>query len=193
MQAIEKLIEERLEARRNRDFRRSDEIRDERQKQQGILTRRYCARNALEKRLIRMYVLRDMDVKQLNALALAYMGDAVYEQAIREHLLRSGRVKPNVLHREATRYVSAKSQAVILQEMLSSEFLTEEEAAVMRRGRNAKSGSIPKNTDVGTYKNSSGFEAVLGYLYLLGRTERTAEFIVESIRIIETVKESETL
>ena len=140
-----------------------------------------------------MYVLRDMDVKQLNALALAYMGDAVYEQAIREHLLRSGRVKPNVLHREATKYVSAKSQAVILQEMLASDYLTEEESAVMRRGRNAKSGSIPKNTDVGTYKNSSGFEAVLGFLYLLGRTERTEEFIIESIRIIETVKESETL
>jgi ribonuclease III family protein len=129
----------------------------------------------------------------LNALALAYMGDAVYEQAVREHLLRSGRVKPNVLHREATKYVSAKSQAAVLQEMLESDYLTEEEAAVMRRGRNAKSGSIPKNTDVGTYKNSSGFEAVLGFLYLLGRTERTEEFIVESIRIIETVKEGETL
>ena len=140
-----------------------------------------------------MYVLRDMDVKQLNALALAYMGDAVYEQAVREHLLRSGRVKPNVLHREATKYVSAKSQAAILQEMMSGDYLTEEEAAVMRRGRNAKSGSVPKNTDVGTYKNSSGFEAVLGYLYLLGRTDRIAEFIVESIRIIETVKEDEAL
>ncbi|WP_172370507.1 Mini-ribonuclease 3 [Sporosarcina jiandibaonis] len=140
-----------------------------------------------------MYVLRDMDVKQLNALALAYMGDAVYEQAVREHLLRSGRVKPNVLHREATKYVSAKSQAAILQEMLASDYLTEEEAAVMRRGRNAKSGSIPKNTDVGTYKNSSGFEAILGFLYLLGRTERTEEFIVESIRIIENAKEGETL
>ena len=101
------------------------------------------------------------------------MGDAVYEQAVREHLLRSGRVKPNVLHRGATKYVSAKSQAVILQEMLACDYLTEEEAAIMRRGRNAKSGSIPKNTDVGTYKSSSGFEAVLGFLYLLGRTERT--------------------
>ena len=140
-----------------------------------------------------MYVLRDMDVKQLNALALAYMGDAVYEQAVREHLLRSGRVKPNVLHRAATKYVSAKSQATILQEMMAEDYLTEEETAIMRRGRNAKSGSIPKNTDVGTYKNSSGFEAILGYLYLLGRTERTEEIIVESIRIIENVKEGEAL
>lgn len=138
------------------------------------------------------YVLREIDVKQLNALALAYMGDAVYEQAIREHLLRSGRVRPNVLHREATRYVSAKSQAFILKKMLANGFLTEEEQAVMKRGRNAKSGSIPKNTDVRTYKSSSGYEAVLGYLYLLGNTERVNVFILESIRIIESPKEDES-
>ena len=118
-----------------------------------------------------MYVLRDIDVKQINALALAYMGDAVYEQAVREHLLRSGRVRPNVLHKEATRYVSAKSQAAVVKEMLQSGFLTEEEEAVMRRGRNAKSGSVPKNTDVVTYNYSSGFEAVIGYLHLLGRMD----------------------
>ncbi len=140
-----------------------------------------------------MYVLRDIDVKQLNALALAYMGDAVYEQAIREHLLRSGRVKPNVLHKTATSYVSAKSQAIVLKEMLETDFLTEDEQAVMRRGRNAKSGSVPKNTDVGTYKSSSGYEAVLGYLYLLGQQERTDELITESIRILENPKEDETV
>ena len=139
-----------------------------------------------------MYVLRDIDVKQLNALALAYMGDAVYEQAVREHLLRSGRVRPNILHKEATQYVSAKSQATILAEMLASGFLTEEEEAIMRRGRNAKSGSVPKNTNVGTYKSSSGFEAVIGYVHLLGRTERTKELIDESIRFIEKTKEDET-
>lgn len=136
-----------------------------------------------------MYNLRDIDVKQIKALALAYMGDAVYEQAIREHLLRSGRVKPNVLHREATHYVSAKSQAATLKMMQESGFLTEEEAAVMRRGRNAKSGSVPKNTDVVTYNYSSGFEAVIGYLHLLGREERVKEIIDESIRFIEMPKE----
>ncbi len=136
-----------------------------------------------------MYTLRDIDVKQLNALALAYMGDAVYERSIREHLLRSGRVKPNILHREATRYVSAKSQASVLKMMQESDFLTEEEAAVMRRGRNAKSGSVPKNTDVITYNLSSGFEAVIGYLELLGRTDRVEEFIKEAIKLIEMPKE----
>lgn len=136
-----------------------------------------------------MYVLRDQDVKQLNALALAYMGDAVYEQVVREHLLRSGRVRPNVLHREATRYVSAKAQAAILKVMLEQSFLTEEEEAVMRRGRNAKSGSVPKNTDVQTYRNSSGFEAVLGFLYLMKDEERVALFIERAIEIIEYPEE----
>ncbi len=140
-----------------------------------------------------MYVLRQADVKQMNALALAYMGDAVYEQAVREHLLRLGRVRPNVLHREATRYVSAKSQAAIVKAMVESGFLTETEQAVMRRGRNAKSGSIPKNTDVVTYKNSSGFEAVLGFLHLLGETERAQAFIDEAIRLIEKSREEETI
>jgi len=139
-----------------------------------------------------VYNLRDIDVKQIKALALAYMGDAVYEQAIREHLLRSGRVKPNVLHREATHYVSAKSQAATLKMMQASGFLTEEEEGIMRRGRNAKSGSVPKNTDVVTYNYSSGFEAVIGYLHLLGRTERVQEIISEAIRFIEMPKEEES-
>lgn len=136
-----------------------------------------------------MYVLRDQDVKQLNALALAYMGDAVYEQAVREHLLRSGRVRPNVLHQEATRYVSAKAQAAILQIMLQETFLTEEEQAVMRRGRNAKSGSVPKNTDVQTYRSSSGFEAVLGYLYLMKKEDRVSCLIERAIEIIDGPEE----
>ncbi|WP_438313596.1 Mini-ribonuclease 3 [Sporosarcina sp. FA9] len=139
-----------------------------------------------------MYVLRDIDVKQLNALALAYMGDGVYEQAIREHLLRSGRVRPNVLHKQATRYVSAKAQAAVIKEMLEYGFMTDEEETIMKRGRNAKSGSVPKNTDVLTYNYSSGFEAVLGYLHLLNRTERVEEFIKHSIEFVERPKE-ETL
>ncbi|EGQ24709.1 Mini-ribonuclease 3 [Mammaliicoccus sciuri] len=133
--------------------------------------------------------LRDIDVKQLNALALAYMGDAVYEQAVREHLLRSGRVKPQVLHKEATRYVSAKAQAQIIRTMREQQLLTEEEEAVMRRGRNAKSGSVPKNTDVTTYNYSSAFEAVLGYVYLLGRQERLTELMAKAIHFVEHPEE----
>ncbi|MCS1383389.1 ribonuclease III [Lysinibacillus sphaericus] len=116
------------------------------------------------------------------------MGDAVLEQKVREYLLRSGRVKPNTLHREATHYVSAKAQSTIVHRMMDENFLTEQELAVFRRGRNAKSGSVPKNTDVQTYRNSSGFEAVLGSLYLLGELERVYAIIAYAIQIIEELK-----
>ncbi|WP_407717008.1 Mini-ribonuclease 3 [Lysinibacillus capsici] len=142
----------------------------------------------METRVIKLDKLRNEDVKQLKALALAYMGDAVLEQRVREYLLRSGRVKPNTLHREATRYVSAKAQSMIVHRMIDENYLTEEELAVFRRGRNAKSGSVPKNTDVQTYRNSSGFEAVLGSLYLLNELERVYEIIAYAIQIIEESK-----
>ncbi|MFJ7668847.1 Mini-ribonuclease 3 [Lysinibacillus sp. NPDC097195] len=142
----------------------------------------------METRVRNLDKLRNEDVKQLNALALAYMGDAVLEQKVREYLLRSGRVKPNTLHREATRYVSAKAQSTIVHRMMDEHFLTEQELAVFRRGRNAKSGSVPKNTDVQTYRNSSGFEAVLGSLYLLGELERVYAIIAYAIQIIEELK-----
>ncbi|MDN7247484.1 Mini-ribonuclease 3 [Planococcus shenhongbingii] len=135
-----------------------------------------------------MYVLRNSDVDQLNALALAYMGDAVYEQAVREHLLRSGRVKPNILHRQSTAFVSAKAQAMVLKRLTEEEFLTEAELAVMRRGRNAKSGSVPKNTDVQTYNFSTAFEAVLGWLYLKEQQERVDEIITYAINIVEELR-----
>lgn len=132
-----------------------------------------------------MKQLRQEDVMQLNALALAYMGDAVLEQRIREHLLIAGRVKPNTLHKEATKYVSAKAQSNVVYRMLEEGFLTEAEQAIFKRGRNAKSGSVPKNTDVQTYRNSSGFEAVIGSLFLRKEQARVDEIINYTIEIIE--------
>lgn len=119
----------------------------------------------------------NVDPKQLNSLALAYMGDAVFETYVRRHLLQSGKVKPHLLHREATRYVSAKAQCQILFQMLNDETLTEEELAIVMRGRNAKSGTVPKNTDVQTYRYSTAFEALMGHLYLMGEEERLEELI----------------
>ena len=132
--------------------------------------------------------LKPSDVKQLNSLALAYMGDAVFEQVVREHLILSGRVRPNILHKEATRYVSAKAQATLIREMMEKDFLSEDEQAVLRRGRNAKSGSVPKNTDVITYHHSTAFEAVIGSLYLSGQTERLQEVLDFSINFIDEQK-----
>lgn len=118
-----------------------------------------------------------IDAKQINALALAYMGDAVYETYVRQLLLTKGKIKPNQLHRAATKYVSAKAQAAILRTLFDQDLLSEEEISIVKRGRNAKSGTTPKNTDVQTYKHSTAFEALIGYLFLLNRTDRLEELL----------------
>lgn len=121
----------------------------------------------------------------MNGLALAYMGDGVYEQFVRHHLMMKSNIKPNHLHREATKYVSAKAQAKILFRLMNEQFFTEEEMAVIKRGRNGKSGTVPKNTDVVTYRNATGFEAIIGFLYLDGQTERLQALVKRSIEVVE--------
>ena len=126
--------------------------------------------------------------KLLNSLALAYMGDAVLETYVRYHLLQNGQVKPQLLHKEATRYVSAKAQSSVLHQMREEDFFLEEEIAILKRGRNAKSGTIPKNTDVQTYRYSTAFEALLGSLYLAGNQERLEEIIQYTLDLIDGKK-----
>jgi len=138
------------------------------------------------------HVNHTIDVKQLNSLALAYMGDAVFETFIRFNLLASGGVRPNQLHRASTKFVTAKAQAVMIHSLLEQNLLTEEEVAVVKRGRNAKSGTVPKNTDVQTYRYSTAFEALLGYHYLLGNEERLDELMEYGYKVItEGVKSNE--
>lgn len=108
----------------------------------------------------------------VSSLAMAYLGDAVIELYVREQLLVRGIVKPNGLHREAIKYVSAKAQAHFLHSLLENNLLTEDEQKVVRRGRNAKSATVPKNTDVQTYRYGTAFEALIGYLHLDGHQER---------------------
>ncbi|OCA81041.1 ribonuclease III [Bacillus sp. FJAT-27225] len=129
-----------------------------------------------------------IDEKQLNSLALAYMGDAVFEVYVRQHLLQAGTAKPHRLHVEATKYVSAKAQSQVLFYFIERGFLTEEELAVVKRGRNAKSGSIPKNTDVVTYRHSTAFEALLGYLFLGRNINRLEELIKAAFGYVEDMK-----
>ncbi|GAA0360905.1 Mini-ribonuclease 3 [Alkalibacterium iburiense] len=121
----------------------------------------------------------------LNGLALAYMGDAVYELAIREHLISKGQTKPHMLHRLATEYVSAKGQAYLSDKFQEQDKLTDEEWDYFKRGRNAKSHSKAKNADTQTYSQSTGFEALMGYLYLTDQHERLNELIIWCIDRIE--------
>lgn len=117
------------------------------------------------------------DYTQLNGLALAYVGDAIYEVYVRDYLVSQGQTRPNQLHKMATHYVSAKAQAFLIEEMTKEDLLTEEEMLYYKRGRNAKSHTTAKNADVTTYRISTGFEALMGYLHLTGQQERLEEVI----------------
>jgi ribonuclease-3 family protein len=118
-----------------------------------------------------------MNVNQINIITLAYLGDAVYEVYIRNHLINTGIAKVEDLQREAIKYVSAKNQKKILDFLMNNNFLTEEEIDVVKRGRNYKRDSHPKNTDIVTYKMSTGFEALIGYLFMSNNIKRIEEII----------------
>lgn len=120
-----------------------------------------------------------MDLRTVNVISLAYLGDSVYELYIRESLIKKGLVYVDDMQKEAVNYVSAKAQSKILDDMIENNFLSEEELDVVKRGRNYKRNSHPKNTDIITYKKSSGFEALIGYLYLkdLDRLKEIFDYI----------------
>ena len=124
------------------------------------------------------------DYTQLNGLALAYVGDAIYEVYIRDYLIRQGQTKPNRLHHHATKYVSARAQAYLIEQMKQIDLLNETEMTIFRRGRNAKSHTVAKNTDVATYRSSTGFEAIMGYLHLTGQKERMETLIEWCIQTV---------
>ena len=125
------------------------------------------------------------DVNLINGIALAFEGDAVYSMYIRRHLIFQALTKPNQLHREATKYVSAKAQANLISLMLEEGILTEKEEDIYKRGRNANSHTKAKNTDIVTYRMSTGFEAVMGYLHMTEAIDRLEELIDWCIRKIE--------
>ena len=117
------------------------------------------------------------DVNSLNVLALAYIGDAVYEIYVRDYLLSKNIVKVKELQANSVKYVSAKAQSKILEEMLDKNFFTEDEIAIIKRARNNKGKSHPKNTDIITYKYATGMEALVGYHHLAGNKQREKEIM----------------
>lgn len=118
-----------------------------------------------------------MDTRNINIITLAYMGDAVYEVYIRKALIEKNIALVDDLQKVAVNYVSAKSQSKILNLLIDNGVLTLEEMDIVKRGRNYKRASHPKNTDILTYKNSTGFEALIGYLYLSNNKERLDEIM----------------
>lgn len=109
----------------------------------------------------------------INPVVLAYMGDAVFELLVRQYLISLPNNKSHHLHKEATKLVSAKAQKELLERW--TPYLTEEEADIMRRGRNTKSGAPPKNADPADYRMATALECLVGYLYFEGRLDRLGE------------------
>ena len=126
---------------------------------------------------------KKQDIRTYSPLTLAYVGDAVYDLIIRTIVVERANRPANELHRCTIKYVSANAQSKIVQALM--EDLTEEEQAVFRRGRNAKPHTIAKNASVADYMRATGFEAVLGYLYLTDNMQRVLELVKKGAALIE--------
>ena len=133
----------------------------------------------------------EVDAKTTNTTALAYLGDAVYEVYVRTHVLEEGMAHVDRLNRKAIRLVCADGQAVAARQLMEG-FLTDEETRLLKRGRNHTQTGHPRGTRPIDYKLATGFEALIGYLYLAGKQDRLREIIAEAIRIIERSEESKS-
>ena len=120
---------------------------------------------------------------QYNPLVLAYIGDAVYEVFIRNMLIERKKISVHKLHVKSILYVKASAQASVLHEILKD--LNDDECDIVRRGRNAKSGTIPKNAKVSDYKHATAFEALIGHLYLSKQYERLNEIMEKAVKLID--------
>ena len=119
---------------------------------------------------------------EINSLVLAYLGDTIYEDYIREYLIQKGIRNVNELQQEAVKYVSAKAQAKFIKDLIDKKFLNDDEIKIIKRARNHKNNSHPKNCDIVTYKYATGFEALIGYLKLENKIERINEIIKEILK-----------
>ena len=131
--------------------------------------------DGLLKEIQKIFPGKQQDVRTYSPLTLAYIGDAVYEMIVRTVVVERANRSANVLHRITVKYVSAGAQSRIIQELM--EELTEEEQAVYRRGKNSKPHTTAKNASLSDYLKATGFEAVIGYLYLTGQMGRAIELV----------------
>ena len=123
-----------------------------------------------------------MDVRNINVLVLAYLGDAIYEVYVRDYLVREGINKIKNLHEKAINYVSARNQAKFVKNAIENNFFDEEEISIIYRARNHKEAHKPKSTDILSYKYATGLEALIGFLYLEKRDERIKEIMKEVLK-----------
>lgn len=129
-------------------------------------------------RVIReVFEMKDVDADSYSPLTLAYMGDCVYELTIRTLLVNKGNAPVNKLNKKSSDLAKAPTQSKMINLLVEDGFLTEEENAVYKRGRNAKSFSTAKNATVSDYRRATGFETLIGWLYIKGDSKRALEII----------------
>lgn len=121
------------------------------------------------------FAIKDVDIRSYSPLTLAYIGDGVFDLVIRSVIVAKGNTKASQLHQRTSKIVKAATQASMIDTLESK--LSEEEADIYRRGRNAKSPTMAKNASMTDYRKATGFEALVGYLYLTDRFERIVELI----------------
>lgn len=129
----------------------------------------------LKETFMEAFRLEEQDIKTYSPLTLAYIGDAIFELVVRTVLVERKNMQPEKLHKAATKIVKAETQALMIEAL--KEDLTEKELAVYKRGRNAKAVTRAKNATMSEYRRATGFEALMGYLYLNGEIERMIELI----------------
>lgn len=121
------------------------------------------------------FALKDVDIRTYSPLALAYIGDGIYELVIRSLLVGKGNAQANRLHKKASSLVNAAAQSAMIERL--KEELTEEELQVFKRGRNANSSTMAKHATMSDYRKATGLEALMGYLYLTGNLKRLIELV----------------
>ena len=134
---------------------------------------------SLDELLKENFQMKETEAKSYSPLVLAYIGDGIYDLVIRTVVVNRGNTQANKLHKKTSSLVKAASQAAMIDELL--ELLTEEEKAVFKRGRNAKSATMAKNATMADYRKATGFEALMGYLYLSNQLERLVYLVQEGL------------
>ena len=137
----------------------------------------------LKHKFMETFGLKEQDIRTYSPLTLAYIGDGIFELVVRTVLVGRKNTQAEKLHKAATKIVKAETQALMAEAI--KEELTEEELSVYKRGRNAKAVSRAKNATMSEYRRATGFEALMGYLYLKGDMERMIDLIFSGIEKAE--------
>lgn len=139
--------------------------------------------------ILKKFNMEQTDIRSYSPLVLAYIGDGIYDLVIRSMVVGKGNAHVNDMHKTTSRFVKAHAQSEMIRELLPE--LTEEEVAVYKRGRNANSVTMAKNATMADYRRATGFEALMGYLYLEDRMERMMELILHGMEKYHALSEEE--